>query len=111
MSFSKVTCPPLYIRHKNTNPKQFVNYCQSYVKKNCHGMKAIGVETSQDGNVYILTMPDYETKKPIVKGKGKTKTVAYEPLYKVPIERFLSDDDFEYLRKKGMDKHGNKISK
>lgn len=86
-----------------------MSYVQGFIKTNDKGMKAIGVETSDDGQVYILTMPDYDEKKPIVKGKGKDKKITYEPMWKGPVERFLSDDDLAYLEKKGMDKYGNKI--
>jgi hypothetical protein len=115
MGFIKSPCPGLYLRHKNTNPKLFVEYIQAYVKHNDRGMKAVGVETHPDGQVYILKMPDYTAKKPIVtfstvKGK-KTKKVEYEQMWKVPIENFLSEDDFEYLKKRGMDKHGNHTEK
>lgn len=81
---------------------------KSYVAHNHPEKKAIGVETSQDGTVYILAMPNYDAKKPIVKGKGKTKSVTYVPMYNIPIESYLNEDDIEYLQKRGMDKYGNK---
>lgn len=114
MGFNKVPCPGMYIRHRQTNPKLFVSMIQAFIKANDRGMKAIGIETRDDW-VYILAMPDYTAKKPIVtfstvKGK-KTKKVEYEQMWKVPIENFLSEDDFNYLEKKGMDRHGNHIEK
>jgi hypothetical protein len=115
MGFKRVPCPGLYLRHKATNPKLFVAYCQAFIETNDRGHKAIGIETDPGGTVYILTMPDYSAKKPIVtfstvKGK-KTKNVTWEQMWKVPIEVWLSEEDFEYLKKKGMDKHGNHIEK
>lgn len=115
MGFVKSPCPGLYLPHMKTNPKLFVQYVQAYVSHNDRGMKAVGVETHPDGQVYILKMPDMSAKKPIVtfstvKGK-KTKNVTWEQMWKIPIERFLSEDDFKYLEKKGMDKHGNHIEK
>jgi hypothetical protein len=113
MSFKRVPCPGLYLRHKKTNPKLFVEYCQAFIRTNDHGHKAIGIETDPDGNVYILTMPDYDAKKAVVtfsqvKGK-KTKKVEHVKMWKVPIESWLNDDDFEYLRKRGKDKYGNDL--
>ncbi|AYP68800.1 hypothetical protein BpsM61_00026 [Bacillus phage vB_BpsM-61] len=111
MAFGSVPCPMLYVPYLKKNPSLFVEYCQAFIKKNDTGRKAIGVKSIPGGPVMILTMPDYDAKRPIVKGRGKTKTVTYEDMYKVPIEAFLSKDDFEYLEKKGMDKYGRKLKK
>jgi hypothetical protein len=115
MGFKRVPCPGLYIRHKNTNPELFVAYCKAFIERNDRGFKCIGAETDPGGNVYILTMPDYSVKKPIVtfstvKGK-KTKKVEWEMMWKNPIESWLSEDDFNYLKKRGKDKYGNDIEK
>jgi len=107
--FIKIPCPGLYLEHKNKNPKLFVEYCKAYIKHSHRGLKAVGVETKDD-KVYILTIPDYDAKRPVIKGRGKDKKIEYEPMYKVPIERFLSPEEIEYLKRKGMDKYGNKIT-
>lgn len=108
MSFHMVPCPELYLRHKKTKPKLFVQYCESFTKKNDPGRKAVGIRTINE-QVYIMTMPDYDSVKAIVKGKGKTKTVTHVPMYKGPIERFLTKEDFDYLQQNGRDRYGNKI--
>jgi hypothetical protein len=43
-----------------------------------------------------------------VKGK-KVKETRHEKIHKVPIENYLDDDDFAYLKSKGRDKYGRKI--
>lgn len=109
--FGRIPCPGMYLEHKKSNPKLFVGYCKGFIKHNYPTEKAIGIKTFPDGSCYILTMPDYTARKPIVKGRGKDKKVTYEPAWKVPVERFLNEDDFKYLAERGMDKHGNKINR
>ncbi|AQY55088.1 hypothetical protein [Geobacillus phage TP-84] len=108
--FIKIPCPGMYLEFKNKNPKLFVEYCKAYIKHSHYGLKAVGVETSRSGQVYILTIPDYDAKRPVAKGRGKSRQVILEPMYKVPIENFLSEEEIEYLKRKGMDKYGNKIT-
>jgi hypothetical protein len=109
MAFNLIPCPPFKVGLKNKNPKAFVEYCESFIKTNNPGMKAVGIKTIEGGTIMIMCMPDYEAKRCIVKGTGKNKVRTYEPLYKVPVERFLSADDLEYLKSKGRDKYGDKI--
>lgn len=110
MGFNKIPCPGIYLEHKNKRPKLFVQYVQGFIEHNFEGMKAVGVETIND-QVFILAMPDYSKKKPIVtfstvKGK-KTKKVEFVPVWKQPIESYLDESDFEYLKSRGKDRYGN----
>lgn len=111
MAFNRVPCPGMYIRHKSTNPKLFVSYCEGFIKTNYHGRKAIGVHTDESGAVMILTMPDYDAKRVIVSGTGKNKTIKTIPLFSKPIEHYLDEDDIAYLQKRGKDKYGNTINR
>lgn len=108
MGFNLIPVPGLYLQHKKKNPKLFVGYCKAFVEKNMSEQKAIGIKTTDEWT-YIMAMPNYESKRAVVKGKGKTKSVTHVPTYNRPIECYLSEDDIKYLKSKGMDKHGNKI--
>ena len=113
MGFTLVPCPGLYMEWKNKNPEKFVEMCEAFISYNNRGMKAVGFKTIGNGEPMIITMPDYDADKPIVtfkqvKGK-KTKEVTHEKIHKVPIECYLDDDDFAYLKSKGRDKYGRKV--
>lgn len=106
----RIPCPPNYLKHKARDPELFVRYVRGFVANNYKGEKVVGVQTDELGACYILTIPDYDAQRAVVSGKGKNKTVKMEPMYTVPIEAYLNENDIEYLKQRGMDKYGNKIS-